>query len=171
MVQVVALGPLRFKLNSELKFGGQYVYMENATPELRLIQEIRIKSLIRNVVIISLVLSLSFATCGMRTCYLYVFEGIRITFLDIKLPFVDDNSEFGFWVNILYQIWIAFMGWIGCLAIEIGSELICNGVSTVPQLIHIDVEQLESEMHLNGFTTMAKARLRNIFMKVQDYQE
>lgn len=164
------LGPDRYKINNLLNFGGKYIYMDNdQTFELRGVQIKMIDRLIRNIVIVSLMIVLAIGMFGMNTAYLIIFKGARITFLGTELPFVDIDSEVGFWLNIFIQTMTAAVGMSGCLSIEIGAALICNAILAIPHLIHVDLKVLESVIHFKGFNLMAKARLRNVFMKIQDH--
>lgn len=166
------LGPERFKINSLLNFGGRYIYMDNdQSPKLRLIQEKMINRLIQNIVIIICLMMLAYGLSSIHVAYLIVFEGDRINIFGTELPFVDKDSDIGFWINISIQCTLGIVGFIACLIVEIGALLISNSGSSVPLLLRVDLEEFETELNLNGFSLMAKARLRNAFMRIQDYEK
>lgn len=166
------IGPARYKINRLLNFGGQYIYMDNdQRAELRLVHEKMINRLVQNTVIVVCLIVLAFGMIGAIETYLIIFDGARVTLLGTELPFFDENSNIGFWLNISIQTVIAAVGMCGCLAIEIGAALIFNAILAIPHLIHVDLGELESELNSNGITWLAKARLRNVFMKIQDYMK
>lgn len=171
-VQVQTLGPAKYKINSLLNFGGRFIYMDNdQTPKLRLVRAQMINRLIRHIVIVILMILSAFGMVVSIVFYLILFDGAKVTLLGTELPFLDKDSEFGFWINLSVQCLTGGVAVIACLAIEIGAALIVNALLAIPHLIHVDLEELESELNLDGFTLTAKARLRNVFRKIQDYEK
>lgn len=116
-------------------------------------------------------LLLGFGMFVANVFYLIIFEGARVTIMGTELPFVDKDSDIGFWINILFQVLIGIVGVIACILVEIGAALVVKTVEAIPHLIRVDLEELATDLALNGSTLAAKARLRNVFMKIQDYQE
>lgn len=166
------LGPDKYKINRILNFGGRYIYMDDdQTPQLRLVREKMINRLLRHIVIVALMILSAFGMVVVIVSYLILFQGARVTLLGTELPFVDKDSEYGFWLNIVYQSLSGAVAVVACLAIEFGAALVVNALIAIPHLIHVDFQELETEMNLNGFTLAAKARLRNAFMKIQDYEK
>lgn len=173
-MHVKLLGPARYKLNNLLISGGKYVYMKNdknETPLLRLIRAKMIDSLIRNFVIVLSMATLAMGMLGIHSAYLILIKGVRITSFSTELPFVDNDSDFGYWLIILIQSLTAAVGFIGCLLIETGHCLIINVVTAVPYLIHVDLEALNTELYSNGLSLAVKARLQNVVMKILDKEK
>lgn len=171
-IQLQTLGPSKYKINSLLNFGGRYIYSDNnQTPRLRVVQEKMINKLIQHVVIVMLMILSAFGMVVTIVAYSILFEGARVTLLGTELPFVDKDSDTGFWTNIFVQCLTGLVAVIACLAIEVGAVLIINALEAIPDLVHVDLKDLETELNLKGFTLEAKARLRNVFMKVQDYEK
>lgn len=171
-MQLKTLGPDRYKINNLMNFGGRFIYNDNVhSPKLRLIQEKVINKLIQHILVVVFLAFLSIGTFVMDAFYLYFFEGIRSTILGFKLPFSNEDSENGFLLNNLFQCPFVLVGLIACSVVEISAALIINVIASTPSLIHFDLEELETELIFNGFNLMAKARLRNVFVKIQDYEK
>lgn len=100
---------------------------------------------------------------GIYSTYLIFFKGVRITFLSSELPFVDNDSDFGFWLNILMQSFLAILGLVACFTIEIGVSLILNTIIAIPHLMHVDLDALETELKLNGQSCCGNATSKCVY--------
>lgn len=148
-----------------------YAASVDETPRLRFVRKKMINKLIGNIVITMSMILVAYIIGGTYLVYMIIVKGSRVTFLAMELPFVDSNSEFGFWLNISIQSVYAFVGIVGCWTIEISAAIISNSALAIPHLIRVDSEELDRELDLNGVTLAARARLRNVFMKIQDYEK
>lgn len=160
----------RFKVNNILNFGGKYIYTNDAKPSKynTLCEEMLVK-LIRNTVTVVIAILVSYALVGGGALYAIVFHGARITFLGTEIPFVDGQTNFGFMINLIEQSFLTGISLLSNLTIEIGVCLVNNAFSAIPELIRLESDELNTELNLNGMSFNAKMRVRNIFMKVQDF--
>lgn len=125
--------------------------------------------LIQNTTITIIVMLNAYAIVGAGALYAIVFHGTRITFVGTELPFVDGQTNVGFVINLMEQSLLTNVSLISNITIEIGVCLVNNAFSTIPELINLESEDLIAEMDLNGMSFDAHMRLRNIFVKVQDF--
>lgn len=161
----------RFKLNNIVNYGRRYIYEDDATPsKYHSLCEAMIVKLVRNTVIITVLLLTSYAVVGCGALYTIIFGESRITFVGTEIPFVDGNTDIGFLINMMEQSFLTIVSLTGNIAIEIGVSLVHNAFEMIPEIIHYDFEEFNIELNLNGMSLNAKMRLRNIFMKVQDYE-
>lgn len=172
IVQIQTLGPGRFKLNNLMNVGGKYIYMdEDYTSKYNVVREKLIKKLTRDVVIVVSLVFLAFIIAAIPALYMIVFKRARVTFLGTELPFFEPDSDIGFLLNLAMQGINCVVAITACIAIEIGATLIHNVVYSMPHLMHVDTRELGEEVRTNGMTLAAKVGLRNIFMKVQDFEK
>lgn len=171
VVQIQTLGPRRYQINNLLNFAGKYYYVDDDhTTKYNVVRKHLVDRLIRNTIIVIPLIFVAFAMFGITAVYMLLIERVRITFLGIELPFFERDSDIGFIVNTCMQTMIAALGMAACTAVEIGACLVNNAIYSVPPLMRVEIDELDSEIHLYGMTLLAKAHLRNIFMKVQDYE-
>lgn len=98
----------------------------------------------------------------------FMKTGHLITFLAIKLPFIDEDVVWGFHLNLMIQTTITTFGTIGGLAIEVTSCIINNTIMLCSEIISMDCSDLGKQLE-TGTTSKRQiyAKLRNIFMKYQ----
>lgn len=163
--------PTKYKLNSLVRFSGKYIYTdEDETPKLRAVRDeaiIELRALILSLLGISLIF---FAILVVDTVYFIYYEGAKLDMFVIKLPFVDTDSDIGSFINISCQFIELFFAMISIPAFELMDCFMSNVISTIPRLIRVDFEDIDTEVNLNGFTLKVKSRLRNVFLKIQDHE-
>lgn len=99
----------------------------------------------------------------------FIKTGDLITFLAIKLPFIDEESVWGFHLNLGIQTLIKLFGTVGNLSIEMTSCIINNTISLCSEIILFNCKQVSIKVESLGHITFAtKAELREIFIQVQD---
>lgn len=160
----------RVKVNNLMNFGRRYIYEDDAAPsKYNTLCEKMIAKLIRNIIMILAGLLGSYTLIGCGAFYAMVLFGERITFLGTELPFVDGNTVNGFLINMLEQILLICSSIVGNITIEVGECCVHNAFEAIPEIIHLECIELNSELCSNGVSLVAKMRLRNISMKVQDF--
>lgn len=164
--------PTRFTNNNLMNAGGRYIYMDgDDTSKYNAVREKLIEKFAREMVVILTLIFIALLMCGLPALYMLVFKRARITLLGIELPFFEKDSDIGFVLNLTMQAVIAVFGIVGMIAIEFGQNLIHHVVYSIPHLMHVDTEELGTELRTNGMSLAARAQLRNIFMKVQDFEK
>lgn len=169
-VYVEVIGRNRFKVNNVINFGGNYIYKDDKEPtKYNALCERMIKALIRSVVITMAAIAVSYSTFGASSLYFIIFEGARVTFLGTELPFFDINSDFGYMMNMFEQSVLTFGAIMSNTTIEIGACITNNAVEAVPEIIHLESEELTDDLMSNGMTSSATLRVRNMLVIVQDF--
>lgn len=153
-----------------MNFGGKFIYEDDASPsKYHTLCERMIAKLLRNIILISSAILIAHTLAGCGTLYAIVLHGDRITFLATEMAFVDGSTVTGFVINMMEQLLLIFISLTSNFANEIGVCLVHNAFEAIPEVIHLDSEELKTELNLNGVSLNARMRLRNIFMKVQDF--
>lgn len=171
---VVSPTPMK-KMRSLVFFGGDYVY-EIAHPG----QSAKYKLMCERCVIklwlsafktFLLVLLGAFSFASM-TVYSYLFRNARPLFIPVILPFVNVNTTAGYYTNIAYQIVFSTLGLTGVFVIEFMTCILKNNVWIGSESIKVSTEYLAAGMANNSkFTYEAKMRLRNVLMKIKDFDD
>lgn len=87
-----------------------------------------------------------------------------------KLPFIDEDSVWGFHLNLMIQTTITTFGTIGNLSIETTSCIINNTIMLCADIINLDCSELKDELENGGVSKVKMlGKLRNIFMKYEDF--
>lgn len=102
----------------------------------------------------------------------YLRKGIKVTPFGTKLPYFDEDSDIGFYVDISYQSLIMPFGIVSTICIELCQCMTYNTVSLCADLIEVNSnnisDRLESEQRCS---VKSRALFRNILMQVQDFDE
>lgn len=160
----------RFKVNNIINFGQKYIYDDtNPNSEYHTLCQEMIVKLVQNTIIIIILILVSYAMVGCHALYVIIIDGKRITFMGTEIPFVDSDTTTGFIINIIVQLFLTWVVIISNITIEIGVCLVHNAFEMIPRLIRFDSDELNIELDLNGMSFDARMRLRNILIKVQDF--
>lgn len=99
----------------------------------------------------------------------FMKTGHLVTFLAIKLPFIDEDVLWGFHLNLMIQTTITTFGTIGGLAIEMTSCIINNTIMLCSEIISLDCADITNKLNIGEVSkTEILAELRNVFVKYQD---
>lgn len=99
----------------------------------------------------------------------FMKTGHLITFLAIKLPFIDEDNVLGFHLNLMIQTTITTFGTIGGLAIEMTSCIINNTIMLCSEIISLDCTELANKLeHGHWPAANIYAEFRNVYAKYQD---
>lgn len=113
------MGPDRPAFQSLIFFGGDFIYSNNLRGELSIILNKRANDLIQTTIYLCMTLLISCLAYIIYPLYTLVFEGKHIMPIPIILPFLDPDSNLGYYPNILNQCMIAISGICGNIGIEI----------------------------------------------------
>lgn len=159
-------------MNNIISFGGKYFFKDaKQTLTYRLLCEKMISKLTQNIVIVLCVLLISYGLMGIVTLYMIVIKRQRITFVGTEIPFTNIRSDIGFVINLIEQLFLALISIIFYMSVEIGSCLVQNVFEMFPEIIRLDIQNLNEDLERNGMDLHAKSRLIDIFMKIQDCNE
>lgn len=161
----------RFKLNGLFIFGREFIYKNGKKPsKYKALCEESVGQLVKNTIIVIILLIFSHILYATGSIYAYFFKNIRVTMLETKLPFIDSESDMGFTLNVMEQFCPSFCEFVGSLSVEIGQCLVNNVITTFPKLIRYDLDEMASELDNEGECMKTKMRLRNVLMKIQDFE-
>lgn len=151
-----------------IEFAGKYIYCDSESPMYNAMYEKMIKQLLKHLTIILSILLASFGVLALNVFYQIIFEKNGATFLSIEFPLSEKNSDIGYALNLSIQFVMCIMGGLGLMSIEIIACLANNAMAAIPEIIHLDGKELESEIHRNGMSRIVELRLRSIIMKSVD---
>lgn len=128
-----------------------------------------IEHLTKNVITIVSLFITSITVFSAGPFYVYFFQNVRATPAATILPFLDQDSDVGFTLNLIQQPVVALYGVTGYISMEIGFCLINNVIITMPKLIRVDLDELTNELQLNDMNWKSTIQLRQILVKMQDF--
>lgn len=161
------VGPNRFRINSLIRFGGEFIYMDKS--KYRIVCDIYSKKLVNNVTLVVILILVSHALFTVTPIHFYIVEKKLLTPIPTELPYVDKDTTIGFAINLFQQGILVFYELLGTLTIEVALCFINNTITTMPAMIHVDLEEISNQLHLTGSCKHLKPRMRNVLMKIQDF--
>lgn len=163
------IGPDRYIVNNVICFGGKYIYKDDKEPtKYNAMCEKMIYNLIQDVIFIVNAILFSYATFLSGTLYAFFYKKTSVTLLGTELPFLDNDSLVVYGINMVIQLIVAGVGILATVGIEVGACMAYNTVETIPELIQLESAELLEELQSNGMSLVAKMRVRNVFMQLQD---
>lgn len=167
----IVIGPSRFKFNSLLNFGGNYIYQnENQSIKFQQICAKHAKKLTESATTGLPIMLLTHVMILVVAAYAYYWQKILITPLALNLPFFQKDSKLEVVVNMVFQLTMGLHAVIGCLGLEIGECLFNNTIIAIPDVIQFNLSRINDECEANGMNLESILQLRNTFHQIQDYQ-
>lgn len=165
-----AVGPHRFKFRYLGGFGGTYIYSNHHNSIFYKILCVKhIHKLCKNMCTVLTLMLMAHAIITVGPIYSFFFQHILITPMATNLPFFEKDSELEFVVNILIQAIMSIYLIAGTIVIEIGTCFINNVITATPDVIRFHLMEFEHEFKNYGMCIKSIARLRNVFIQVQDF--
>lgn len=128
----------------------------------------RADELIRKSTIICLALSIGALTYSIYPFYLFVMKGEHPNLIPIVLPYTDPDTNWGYYINLANQAIIAAAGITGNFAIEIGVLALTNNLWAASDVINYDLNEIVLGFKRGETKEVRSAKLRNIFVQIQD---
>lgn len=114
-------------------------------------------------------ITLSSIVYAMYPMYTYFFENAHPMTIPIILPFIDPETNSGYYLNVANQLFISFTGIFGNIGIEFISSMMVNniwvGVSSVQCALDEFSEFIRQKPHE---TLDMKYKLRTILTRIRD---
>lgn len=165
-----AIGKERFQMKSVLNFAGTYIY-ENKRNNSKFSQVIEqgFGKMLKSYIILTCIILTSMGAVSFGPMYIFFTQGQWITPLGIQFPFAD-VSDVAFFLDLMVQIVIAFIGILTTVSIEMVQVIINNAVELSSDVITLNINMLSDELEKNEkFTVETFARLRNVCIQIQDF--
>lgn len=99
--------------------------------------------------------------------YTYLFENARPMLVPVIFPYFEPETGPGYYLNVLNQLAISFIGMIGVIGIEFISSKIVNNVFIGVSLIEYALGDLGNDIS-KGQRTEGVIKMRNIVRQIQD---
>lgn len=163
----------RYRYRRILLFATDYIYMDykNNSKLYQLCNSYGMRSIKMTIIFLSIIFfSTSQAMIGPMLEFMKTGE--LVTFLAIKLPFIDESNVLGFHLNLAIQSMITTTGTIGGLAIETMSCIFNNTVMLCWEIISFDCNELAQKLKTKMDSKFERiAMLRNIIIKYEDLDQ
>lgn len=170
VIYLQTLNSYRFRFRKMLLFAVDYIYKDknDETKLGNLCNFYGIKSLKMTILfLVFIILSTMQAMIG--PAIEFHKTGNLVTFLALKLPFIDDDSVWGFHLNVFIQTTITFFGTIGGLSTEMATCITNNTVLLCSEIISFNCDELgESLIKRKCSAAETAARLKQILQQIQD---
>lgn len=166
-----SIGPRRFRLNNITTLIGRYISNDNKPSVFNTLCDKLIQLFMRLSSIAACLIIISHMLFAAIPLYFIVFKQIRITPMCLEIPFFGSDSDIGFVANLCVQGILGLASMLALIAIEIPICSVFTTLISVPELIHLEVDDMNHDCISNGKNSRARVRLRNIIVKAQDFIE
>lgn len=161
----------RHHLHRTIDFGGRY-YLIPHRHENKNYFEIcsnQVDTSAKNFVRRFMIMCVAFSIGYIKVNYTTVFMGIRKTAVDVKIPFIEKNSNEEFTLNYIAQTGIHIWGFFGFLCMEMAMEIVVLPVAITPKLINFEFRKLDEQMEERQLIRLEVCvRIRNIVQQAMD---
>lgn len=104
--------------------------------------------------------------------YVYFAEGIKTTAIQVKIPFVEENPNMEYTINLLFQFVVLFAGTFTYWSMEVAMAIFGDVIKVTPKLIKHRLNEL-LEMYKNN--EISEIQLRSVFKDIMkqilDYEK
>lgn len=89
--------------------------------------------------------------------------------VSVILPFVDPDTDQGYYVNLAHQLYYGICGPFAIIGIEMTTCVIKNTTLVASDVIKSDLEELENVLRSDSeFTIQRAQKFHNIIVQIQD---
>lgn len=99
--------------------------------------------------------------------YTYFFENARPMLIPVIFPYFDPETGAGYYLNVLNQLAISFIGMTGVIGIEFISSKIVNNVLIGVSIIEHALGDIADDFS-TGQRSKGVSKMRNIVLQIQD---
>lgn len=95
----------------------------------------------------AILINFSFMLAAAGPTYKLFFTDQKELFVPVILPFINPDTEFGFWVNLIYQLMNCSVGVFVLLGTETGVCVIKGNINISAAIIETEMKELENQLH------------------------
>lgn len=169
----IAISKPRAILHDFLAFPGHYIYPESVSDEGKEHYNIcsehfdaTIKTFVRK----TLIISTSAFIAAALPFYQSLWWGIQITAMDLKIPFIEEESFAEFLVNIFLECNILTHGFVAYLSIEVGMDIVTDFVAISQKLLEYQL-QIMFNQRKGKRSADAVSMLGDIIRRLRDFDK
>lgn len=152
-------------------FPGRYIYPDNVDVEDEEYYDIcsnQMDNTIKSFLCKMAILTTSVCIAVTWPSYQSLTQDIKITAMQLKIPFVEENSYAEFVGNILLGCNILGHGFLGYLSIEVGMDIDTNIVAISRDLLEYRLEKMFHQYEINPSMPTTISSLGNIVQHLQN---
>lgn len=152
-----SLSENRFIAHSLVEFGGNFIYSRTDVakdPEYEDICSKHLDKTVRKFFMKMLTILTSFALLLIWPTHKYVSEGIRTTTTEVRIPFIEEDSDYEFMINIILMSVVGFHGMLGYIVVEVAIELFGDINTIAPKLIKYKLKKLDDAVESKRYNEL-----------------
>lgn len=149
-------------------FAGDFIY---ASAEIapKVCNEMAVDLIIKSSLIITLVFIALMLSC-IGPIYKIIAKNEKELIIPVILPFIDPDTEQGFYINFAYQTVPCVVGLLVIPGTELITCVLKNNISVMAAIIKNSLENFGGQLNEDKEFPMARAwQFRNILLKIFDY--
>lgn len=163
----------RYKLKEIFRFSGDHIYVDRIdSTEFTAVCDESIENMRRSYTVLVIVILISIGSVSVGPIDAFFRKGIKTTPFGTILPFFDENSDTGFYVDMGYQSIVMPFGIVSTICIELCQCMTYNTVRLCADLIALNSDQISKRLETEKKCSVeSRAHFRNILMQVQDFDQ
>ena len=122
--------------------------------------------LFRNIVVVFCFLAMGMLAFVVAPISALIYEGERPVFLPLNVPFVDVDSDFGYYANFVYHAQAFFTTGPAVYGLESFLTIILSHIQTSTDITILAMEESSDAKNLDSLE--ATRSFRNILLQIQD---
>lgn len=155
-------------------FAGDHIYANrNASPEIQSIYDkLAIDLLSNSIKVNSLVLFSFFLCCCVPLYNIFFNDSVDNEYqliIPVKLPFIDIETQSGFYINLVNQMFICLVGAIAIPTVDLVNCVILNSVRVSAALIANSLTHFKYLIETNEPYSDRNSTFRNIIVQITDF--
>lgn len=170
-VYAVVMWPLkRSRFQNLLLFAGEIIYKDTYETEKHWrMSDKSARHLMSSSVGVLALVSVGMLSFLMFPLYAYLAMHQHPLIVPIAIPFVDEVTDSGYYINIVHQAMFGVIGVTSVIAIELMNCILKNNIYAAKELIIYSLDILGDMLnHDTTFSEQKKAEFRNFLIKLQD---
>lgn len=167
------MSKLRYKWNYLLYFSGNHIYRGDRQPTAynRICNEC-IEQSLKNYIIIMFMEMLSFVGAFLGPFYAFIQNGSRATLYSVRLPFLHDNPNTEYIINVCWETFISLMGIVALFGMELMFVFINDTITVSSKLCESELNELSDQLESKRATYKESSqKLRIILMRTKFMDE
>lgn len=168
---VVVVPSYRAQYRRLLNFGGDYIYANSrTTTKNHEISDQMAIGLLSGAIRTNFLVLFSLALASCSPIFTIAFTDKKELAIPILMPFIDETTQNGFYINLANQIVICVVGGFTIAAIELATSILKNNFTVTAAVIANALEEFEDMLAGDLKISIQQSwHFRNIIVKINDF--
>lgn len=163
----------KFKLRMLFRFSGDHIYPDvKDSSSFNELCDRSIEKMRKSYIFLVIVIIISIGSVSVGPIDAYFRKGIMVTPFGTKMPFFDEDSVTGFYIDMSYQSVIMPFGIVSTICIELCQCMTYNTIELCASAIELSSDELSMRLEIEKKCGInSRAHFYNILKQIKDFDE